>query len=237
MRALAIDTSTDTAGVALCDGDSCVARTPLDSGRPSPPEPGLHGERLLGLIDDVLRKAGWRKRDLELLACCLGPGSFTGVRVGVATAKGIALALGLPIVGIGSLEIMAHAYFSRRSPPAGPDEAVVSLLDARKGEVFWAAYASSGLLLGGPGHLAASEVAALPARIPRREIAFVGEVARRLPLEAARIVSAMETDRPDPGVLAHLGMAALARRGPDDLDALEPAYVRPPDITLPVASS
>jgi len=236
MRALAIDTSTETAGVALCDGAICVARRPLDPHHPAASEPGRHAERLLGLIEGVLEEAGWKKRELELVACCVGPGSFTGVRVGVATAKGIALALGLPIVGIGSLEVMAHAYFARTSA-AKDDEGVIALLDARKGEVFWAAYASTGALLAGPGHLAATQIAEVASQVPRPKIRYVGEFARGLPIEPTWVVTGADTDRPDAVVLARLAIAALARRGPDDLDALEPAYVRPPDITLPTASS
>jgi tRNA threonylcarbamoyladenosine biosynthesis protein TsaB len=236
MRALAIDTSTETAGVALGDGAVCIARTPVDSPRSAPSEPGRHAEQLLELVDGVLRKAGWKKHDLELVACCIGPGSFTGVRVGVATAKGIALALGLPIVGIGSLEVMAQAYWTRVAAPSA-DEGVVALLDARKGEVFWAAYAGDGALLAGPGHIGATQIADVARQVPRRKITYVGEVARRLTLPPVSIVSRAETDRPDPAMLARFAIATLARRGPDDLDALEPAYVRPPDITVPKASS
>jgi tRNA threonylcarbamoyladenosine biosynthesis protein TsaB len=237
MRALAIDTSTETVGVALCDGSSCAARSPVGAASGSGSVPGQHGERLVGVIDGLLAEAGWNKRDLELVACCVGPGSFTGVRVGVATAKGIALALALPIVGIGSLEVMAYAYFARRVAPTNPNEAAIALLDARKGEVFWAAYASGGERLAGPGHLAAAEVPAIANRVSGTSPVYLGEVAARLALDPARIARAPETDRPDPVYLARLAMERLERRGADDLDTLEPAYVRPPDITLPRASS
>ena len=236
MRALAIDTSTELAGVALCDGATCAARSP-NANAPPAAAPGQHGERLLGLIDATLQEAGWTRRDIELVACCLGPGSFTGVRVGVATAKGIAMALGLPIVGIGSLEVMAHAYFARRGEAAATDQTAVSLLDARKGEIFWAAYAQSGALVAGPGHLAAAQIAELSRLVPSTKTVFLGEVAAHLGLDPARIMSAPETDRPDPSFLARLAISTFEHRGPDDLDALEPTYVRPPDITLPTASS
>ncbi|HMI85144.1 MAG TPA: tRNA (adenosine(37)-N6)-threonylcarbamoyltransferase complex dimerization subunit type 1 TsaB [Polyangiaceae bacterium] len=237
MRALAIDTSTETAGVALCDGAVCAARTASGANAASLAAPGQHGERLLGIIDALLHEAEWKRRDLELVACCLGPGSFTGVRVGLATAKGIALALGLPIVGVGSLEVMASLHFARLGATAQSDEGAVALLDARKGEVFWAAYASDGALIAGPGHVAAVQIGDIRGRIARPKLTFLGEVARRLPLDPAHIATAPETDRPDPVHLARLGMAMFERRGPDDLDALEPTYVRPPDITLPAGSS
>jgi tRNA threonylcarbamoyladenosine biosynthesis protein TsaB len=243
MRALAIDTSTDTPGVALCDGPTCVARTPIDplaqpaSPNVSPPVPGQHAERLLGIIDQLMTQASWKRADLELVACCIGPGSFTGVRVGVATAKGIALGLGIPIVGVGSLEVMAYAHRARVAGAADQERALVPLLDARKGEVFWAAYAGDGALLAGPGHLGAAQIADLFALVPRPKITFLGTIAARLALDPGSIVAAPASDRPDPFEIARLAQSKLAERGPDDLDALEPAYVRPPDITLPAASS
>jgi tRNA threonylcarbamoyladenosine biosynthesis protein TsaB len=243
MRALAIDTSTDTPGVALCDGPNCVARTPLEAialpavpGAPAP-MPGRHAERLLGIIDAMMKQASWNRADLELVACCIGPGSFTGVRVGVATAKGIALGLGVPIVGVGSLEAMAYAHRARLFDAKEQDRALVPLLDARKSEVFWAAYGADGALIAGPGHLAAARVADLAGLVPRAKITFLGDIAARLMLNPASIVAYPASDRPDPVEIARLAEAKLSERGPDDLDALEPAYVRPPDITLPAASS
>jgi tRNA threonylcarbamoyladenosine biosynthesis protein TsaB len=254
VRALAIDTSTETIGLALCDGPTCVARTPFagetslaqsdklgmlaaadaaHSGRP----PIQHAERLFGFIDRLFAQAGWTKGDLELVACCVGPGSFTGVRVGVAAAKGIALALDLPIVGVGSLEAMARAHIGRMSVAGAADEAIVSLLDARKGEVFWAAYTSDGALLAGPGHIAAASIVELRRAVGRPKLTFLGDVAQKLGLDPASIVESLETDWPDPVEIVRCALAKLAERGPDDLDALEPMYVRPPDITLPSASS
>jgi tRNA threonylcarbamoyladenosine biosynthesis protein TsaB len=239
MRVLAIDTSTDTLGVALCDGPNCVVRTPVDAESSSAPVPmpGQHAERLLGIIDESMTRASWKKADLELVACCIGPGSFTGVRVGVATAKGIALGLGIRIVGVGSLEAMAYAHRAHVAGGARQDRALVPLLDARKGEIFWAAYDVDGALLAGPGHLGAAQIADLVAWVPRPKITFLGSIAARLALDPACIVADPASDRPDPLAIARLAQAKLAERGPDDLDALEPAYVRPPDITLPAASS
>jgi tRNA threonylcarbamoyladenosine biosynthesis protein TsaB len=240
MRALAIDTSTDTPGVALCDGPNCVARTPIDAASSSAPVPmpGQHAERLLGIIDESMNRASWKKADLELVACCIGPGSFTGVRVGVATAKGIALGLGIPIVGVGSLEAMAYAHRAHLTGGTSyQDHALVPLLDARKGEIFWAAYDFDGALLAGPGHLGAAQIADLVGRVPRPRITFLGAIAARLGLDPASVVANPASDRPDPVAIARLAQAKLDERGPDDLDALEPAYVRPPDITLPAASS
>jgi tRNA threonylcarbamoyladenosine biosynthesis protein TsaB len=216
VRALAVDTSTDFAGVVLWQDGSCVART-------SGSEPARHAESLVSLIDGALATVGWKKMQLDLIACCIGPGSFTGVRAGLATAKGIALGLDRPIVGVGSLEAMAAA--------AGPEAGLtVPLLDARKGELFWAAYAD-GKLVDGPGHVTILELATVLRRFVGRDPLVVGAVGSRLDLAGARLLRTPATDLPDAAVVARLGLEKLAHGKVDDLHALEPLYVRPPDIT------
>src|SRR2546421_8825721 len=138
MRALAIDTSTERGQVALWDGAVCVARE-------NDVEPHGHAESVFGSIDGAFVASGWQKHQIDLVVVGLGPGSFSGVRVGVATGKGIALGLDRPIVGVGGLAAMASA--------AGEAQAVLALLDAGRSEVFWGAYASDGRLLGVPGHV------------------------------------------------------------------------------------
>jgi len=224
MRALGIDTSTHRAGVALWDGASCPARETND-------DPRLHAERLVGLIDRAIVTAGWSKSQIDLVACCVGPGSFTGVRVALATAKGIALGLGRPIVGVGSLEAMASAAH------ATAGQIVVPLLDARKGEVFWAAYDSEGALLAGPGHVAAGAVTDVVVGLGDGEVVLVGEIAATLAVQGLRVLSAPGTDLPDALEVARLGVVKHGQRGPDDLHGLEPVYVRPPDITMPKGPS
>jgi tRNA threonylcarbamoyladenosine biosynthesis protein TsaB len=227
MRALSIDTSTHRAQVALSDGASCAAREAND-------DPRVHAERLVGLIDRAMSAAGWTKSQIDLVACCVGPGSFTGVRVALATAKGIALGLGRPIVGVGSLEAMASAA------PATAAQIVVPLLDAKKGEVFWAAFDG---LVAGPGHVAAGAVSSVLEGLRLRdrgadgprEIVLVGEIATSLALPGVRVLRGPETDLPDAMHVARLGVAKYQQRGADDLHALEPVYVRPPDIAMPKA--
>jgi tRNA threonylcarbamoyladenosine biosynthesis protein TsaB len=244
MRALSIDTSTHRAQIALWDG-ACAARE--EHGDPS-----RHAEALLGMIDRAFASAGWRKTDLDLIVTSTGPGSFTGLRAGVATAKGIALALDRPVVGVSGLEAMAGALLQRSPELAAHVDAVVALLDARKEELFWAAYDREGEKIAGPSHVAVSSIGTALDTLPPKKFAggpetapshiiLVGElatdVARKLALPdtLARVTihRSPETDLPDACELARLGVRAFERRGTDDLDALEPIYVRPPDITLP----
>jgi tRNA threonylcarbamoyladenosine biosynthesis protein TsaB len=229
MRALAIDTSTHRAEIALLAGETCVAREQSY-------EQAKHAEALFAMIDRAFAAAGWSRSDLDLVVPCLGPGSFTGVRVGLATSKGIALALDRPIVGVCGLDAMASAAW-RRAPARGVDaDVVVALIDARKGEVFWKAYGREGEPLGGPGHAAAPLLPDLFATLPAKKLVvgeIAGEIASSAGLTPASVYRSPETDLPDGVELARMGVRTFETRGPDDLASIEPIYVRPPDITLP----
>lgn len=123
---LGIDTASETSGVAVSREGRVLVETVLLS-------PSRHAERLLEVVQTVLQLAALPLEDLGLVAVTHGPGSFTGLRVGVATAKGLALSLGLPTVGVSSLAAMARGC----SPFPG---LVVPVLDARKGQVYCAAF-------------------------------------------------------------------------------------------------
>lgn len=223
MRALSIDTSTHRAGVALWADGTCVARE-------TNADPSLHAERIVSLIERALATSGWQRSALDLIVSCVGPGSFTGIRVGLATAKGIALGLDRPIVGVGSLEAMAAAASGTTSG------VIVPLLDARKGEIFWAAYAQDGSQVSAPAHVAVANIEQALAPFIERGATVVGEFADSLTLsDAVRRWRSEATDLPDPVYVARVGVTKFERSGPDNLDGLEPVYVRPPDITSPKA--
>lgn len=127
MRVLGIETSTSQAGVALLDGGKLVLERA--SARPK-----QSAERLLPMIAEVLAEAGWQASSLDRLGVSIGPGSFTGLRVGIACAQGLSLGLEVPLVGVTSLRAMARVV------PESIRGLRVPLLDARRGEVFAAAY-------------------------------------------------------------------------------------------------
>jgi tRNA threonylcarbamoyladenosine biosynthesis protein TsaB len=102
-----------------------------------------HGERMLPLVEELLSEAGWALNSLDRIGVGVGPGSFTGLRIGVALAQGIALGLDRPVVGVGSLQAMAFA-----SPPS--DGPTIAVLDARHDEYFVALYSSTGTELVSP---------------------------------------------------------------------------------------
>jgi tRNA threonylcarbamoyladenosine biosynthesis protein TsaB len=140
---LGIDTATSSTAVALrlADGSTLQARD--DPDRTQPPRRPGHTTRLLPMVDELLTRAniGWRA--LERIAVGLGPGTFTGLRVGVATARGLAQSLGIELVGCSSLRALAEGGrtgIEAIDPASLGGTRVLAVLDARRGEVFAAAY-------------------------------------------------------------------------------------------------
>lgn len=126
MTVLGIDTATRTASVALVCEDRVLGETSLDSA-------GGLGATILPLVDEVLTAAARGVDDIDLVAVSIGPGSFTGLRVGLSVAKGLSLASGCPVVGVSTLEALALVAGERGCP-------VCPVLDARKGEVYAALF-------------------------------------------------------------------------------------------------
>ena len=162
MRILAFDTATRATSVALCDGRTYLARDD-----PPPGERPRHMTRLMPSIAELLEQAGCSWQEIERIAVGRGPGTFTGLRIGVSTARALARSLDCPLVGVSTLESLALNAVQASEPiTAG---AVVAVLDARRGEVFAAAWAvgsagspsSSGSL----GELLVAEQAITPAAL------------------------------------------------------------------------
>lgn len=126
MLILGIETSTDSVSVAIGEGTRVLAQSQAVSDR-------QHCEALAPMIDFVRQQAGVSFRDIGAIAVDVGPGLFTGLRVGVAAAKAIAFSLDLPVIGVSSLDVLAAAAPST-------DSVTVSVIDARRNEVFWSMY-------------------------------------------------------------------------------------------------
>lgn len=203
MKILALDTSTQTAGVAAWEGRVVAERR----GRVT-----THSDALLTMIDETLREAGWTAASLDAVACTAGPGSFTGLRIGLATAKGLCFALGKPLSCVPSLEALAAR---------APDGRVAAVMDAHKQEVYAAIYEVAGgvpRLEAGEWVLPPSELAARVAGLP-----LVGDGALRYP-ELGRLLD--EDGAARPSDVARLAAARLLRGEADDLSSTGPRYVR-----------
>ncbi len=127
MRILGIESSSRRGSVALLEGERLIASVEHE-------QPNSHAERLLPLLEQLLADAGWPKSSLDRLGVGVGPGSFTGLRAGIALAEGLSVGLDRPLWGVGSLLAMARGALAEHSGPC------CALLDARRDELFAAVY-------------------------------------------------------------------------------------------------
>lgn len=212
MLVLGLDTCLSSCSVAVLDGERVLASAREVMARG-------HQERLAPMAQQVMAGAGLAFDRLDRIAVTVGPGSFTGLRVGIAFAKGLALALDLPAVGIGTLEALAAE--------AGQDSGglVFPAIDARRGQLYLQAF-EDGRALMAPDALTAEIAAARLAEISLgRPFTLVGSGAALLGDVApgARIVPAEGADA------RHVARLAATR----DPAPLKPLYLRAPDAKLP----
>jgi tRNA threonylcarbamoyladenosine biosynthesis protein TsaB len=169
---LGLTTSAERGGAALVVRGAVVAEFSYEGGM-------THAERIVGAVDAVFAAAGVGTDRVGAIGCDVGPGSFTGVRAGLATAKGIAFGLGLPMVAIGSLEAMA-AEAVASAEEAGCTR-VAALLDAKRSETFYAVYDLAGSLLQAPSHALTAEIwSALEPWAEGEPVALVGAQGQRI---------------------------------------------------------
>jgi tRNA threonylcarbamoyladenosine biosynthesis protein TsaB len=216
MRVLALDTATEACSVALIDGTALIGRY-AEVGRG-------HAEEVLAMVDAVLREAGIPLSRLNGIAAGIGPGSFTGVRISVSVAQGLAFGAELPVIPLTSLEALAWRAFGEGARQA------LACLDARMGEVYWGCFAPDaerGLaLLGGLQVGPAATVrwaGAVPFRGIGRGFAAYPELAE---LPGIALMPGDAQALPDARDLARLGALRLAAGEGLDPAALKPQYVR-----------
>lgn len=216
-----MDTSTELGSVAVVEDGELRAEV-------SARVRAKHGETLLPLIQQALAHASIERGAIDLLAVGIGPGSFTGTRIGVATAKGLAIALDRPLIGVVSLTAIARA---------APGRWIAPVVDAHKGEVYLSVF-ERGVERLAPLHAPPAEAAARARAVAGDEpLVVCGSGVRRYPeladlLAPCAILPAI-WDAPRAAVLALEAEARFRERGPDDRAALEPLYVRPSDAKLP----
>ena len=219
MIVLAIESATELAGVALADDAGVLATATVARGR-------RHAESIVPAVDFVCRRAGIALPDVGAVVVDIGPGLFTGLRVGVGTAKALAFALGVPLVGVGSLDVLAHG-----AAAVAPEGALlVAVIDARRAEVFVARFRVSAATARrvGEDERRTPEVLADDLAAGGEPVVLVGNGARRyaaiLGDVPAVTVAGASLDHPAPQALAVLGAARLAA-GADGAEVL-PRYLR-----------
>lgn len=211
---LAVDTATSVVNVAVGRGGEVLAEESVLTER-------RHAELITALIARVMDRAGVDFDALDAVIACVGPGLFTGLRVGVATARSIASVRSLPVVGVSSLEAMAVA-----TEDAGPR--IVATLDARRGEVAWACFEDGTRRtedrIDPPGVVL--DAIEMPVTVVGSGVD--GLVAAGL----AQDIPVRADAAPTPGAILDLGVRALARGEAFDVQQLVPNYLRRTDAEI-----
>lgn len=227
-RVLAMDTSTHTQALALIEGDEQIARRHHLTR-------GNHADTLLHNIHDMLGQHAWTLDSIDLVACGLGPGSFTGLRVGLANAKALAFAAGAALGGVSSLAAIARPVTALHQGP------VLVAVDARRLEVYAGVYVADERGL----HAIRVDQALSPALLMQwiselPEVVVVGGGFQAyfaddsMPGHARLLDSAWNS--PSPFSVGTMARAHVLQAGPGDLVTLEPNYIRPSDAESNLAA-
>jgi tRNA threonylcarbamoyl adenosine modification protein YeaZ len=224
---LAFDTATPAVTVALHDGQRVLAQTATVDAR-------RHGELLAPSIAKVIADAGAEQRDLTAIAVGVGPGPFTGLRVGLVTARVFARTLDIPVHGVCTLDVLARA-----AVPSAAGREFLAVTDARRKELYWARYSGTGERLTGPSVDRPADIASgLPASgLPASGLPVAGQAVSLYPDQLGEPIW---PEHPSAAVLAGLvaeatGPAA-AEKGALARAVLlppEPLYLRRPDAQIP----
>jgi len=223
MKVLGIESSTYSGSIAIVDDDRVLGELLLNNGP-------VHSEKLLPAIDWLLREIGINKTEIKGITVSIGPGSFTALRIGIATAKGLAFSLGIPIVGVSSLEILASGLLFTPF-------IICSIIDARKKEVFAAFFRFSNGRLDRIGGEMLISPGALIEMISEKTV-FIGNGAMlymdflRSALGELALFCPSNFNFPRASNCALWGIRKLREGSQNDLLALVPRYLRGADAEI-----
>jgi tRNA threonylcarbamoyl adenosine modification protein YeaZ len=210
---LAFDTATPAVTAALHDGSRVLAADSVVSSR-------RHGELLAAMIEKVLADGGAARGDLDAVAVGTGPGPYTGLRAGLVTARVLGSALGIPAVGVCTLDVIARA-----AAPAAAGREFIVAADARRKEVYWARYDPAARRIRGPAVSTPAELAAAELTAP---CPVAGEGPVLYPELGGDPIPARY---PEAARLAEIALRSLAEHPPGEPP--EPLYLRRPDARVP----
>jgi len=230
VKLLAIDTALEAVSVCLTDGDEVLANAEAESDR-------RHGEMLAPMIQALLHQAGCTVRDIGCIGVDVGPGLFTGMRVGIATAKAMAEVLQTDLVGVSSLEVLAAQAVA--SSAATDMDVVASIIDARRGEVFWALFRSADQEQLTPPRAGTPEECLESIAARGQSTCLIGTGVTRFAAvfeDGLRLAIADHRLAPaERGVPKALSLATIARARSVEsvtVDELVPMYLRAPDAEI-----
>ena len=218
-RILAFDTSSQRGSVALLEGQDVRAEIRTNSTK-------THSSMLLRSLEFLLKRTGWQLADLNLVASGIGPGSFTGIRIGVSTALGFAQTLSIPFAGISGLDALAHQC-------AWLEGSIGVVLDAHRNQYYYAEYASNKGKIHKIHKPALIDISGLEDSFKDRQIYVVGDMnanqwktLKRHSTHWPKLVPA------DLFLASGIGRLALLRKNQwrsGEYIVAEPLYIRPPD--------
>jgi tRNA threonylcarbamoyladenosine biosynthesis protein TsaB len=222
-KLLAVDTATQSCGVAIIADGRMQSEVILSHG-------GTHTKQILSAIDAAIGLDGGSLSQIDAFSVTRGPGSFTGLRIGISTVKGLAMAAGKPIVGISSLDVLAHQA-------GGDAQRVCAMIDARRSEIYWRLYRREGEGLVaftdeqvGPIDQLAGQIGEACVFIGNAVPLYGGPLSR---LVGQRIHWDSEADHAiRPAVLARLAWRRFQAGDVDDTERFAPVYLRKSDAEL-----
>ena len=223
MYILGIETSTKTGSVAVVSENGVIAQYSLNI-------EVTHSERLMSTVDRVLKDTGLVMRQFDGFAVAIGPGSFTGLRIGVSTVKGLALATGKPVAAVPTLLALAWNVAHAAYP-------VCPMLDARKNEVYAALYKSDGTHFVPVMTEMVISLARLGDRITGTTV-FTGEASFlyreeiRKQFGAAALFAPLSSILPSAAAVAEIGLDMIRSGRQADPDSLSPLYIRRPEAEV-----
>lgn len=223
MRILALDTALGACSVAIVDGNEVLGQ--CFEGRTRG-----HAERLMDMLSEVEAEAGLTVKDMDRLAVTIGPGTFTGLRVGLSAAKGLALATGRPLVGLTTLQAVAANV---STAAVNPDAAIAAVFDCRRGEVYFQVFDAALSPLTKPSIDSVDGAVAELNRIQMNTSGPVRLVGSGAGLVQEQVPGAVADDSVESQpVAARIARLAAAIEDPASAPA-DPLYLRKPDAKLP----
>ena len=225
MTVLAFDTATSSCAITVWRKAEVLAenKAMLERG---------HAEVLVPMIEAALADAQLDYQDLDLLAVTIGPGAFTGIRIGLATARSLALASNLPLIGITNFDALAAAIpLSERQVSGNQARNILVVLETKRADFYACLYDANLVMLSTPQAVDEAGLLALAGEGP---LVLAGDVAERVrPLLQsgdAEIVLASSGPHVEPAIAAELAWAKF--RSGDELATPQPLYLKPPDVNM-----
>ncbi len=222
MKLLAIDTSTNSCSVALLDGERVLAETLYTAGK-------THAVHLMPMIAHVLDHCGCAPVEIEAIGVTRGPGTFTGLRIGISTAKGLGSASRAALIGVNSLTALAYPLARLTCP-------VIALIDARRKEVYWSQYRSgeAGFEMVSPVSLASPETVAN--RLPKDSLLVGSGALLYRSVFESRCPGIRFADSAQHVIrgssVGLLAFERFSRHDVDPLDTMVPEYIRKSDAQI-----